>query len=392
MKASLNSVPATGAFVRSIVNGEAVRAFVPDPLPPQLDLSQFQGALDRANQALGRLDGSSRLLPDTSLFLYLYVQKEALLSSQIEGTQSSLSDLLLFESNQPAAIPIDDVEEVSNYVAAVNHGVRRMRDDDFPLSLRLIREMHAVLLRGGRGAQAQPGEFRRSQNWIGGARPGTATFVPPPVDRLDACLSDFERFLHAEGDGLPTLVRIAVAHVQFETIHPFLDRNGRLGRLLIALLLCADGVLSDPILYLSLYFKTHRDTYYELLQRVRLDGAWSAWLDFFLQGVTEVAEQTTGASRRILTLFAEDRGRLQQSGRRASTLLRVHEHFQKHPIASIRAVAEATSMTFPTAATAVETLVAHGVLREMTGRVRDRVFTYSAYMEVLSEGAEPLSA
>ena len=377
--------------MQSTVAGEAFDAFIPDPLPPcDLSLASLQPLLDRANQGLGRLDGLSMLLPDTSLFLYLYVQKEALLSSQIEGTQSSLADLLLFENARTPETPVSDVEEVSNYVAAVNHGLKRMREDDFPVSLRLMREMHAVLLRGGRGAQAAPGEFRRSQNWIGGSRPGNALFVPPPVGELDTCLADLERFLHAEGDGLPRLVRIALAHVQFETIHPFLDGNGRVGRLLIALLLCADGALGQPILYLSLYFKTHRARYYALLQAVRLQGAWDDWLSFFLEGVIEVAGQASTAARSILDLFAADRARIQAEGRRVSAGLRVHEHFQRRPISDIRSAAAATGLSFPTASGAIESLTALGVLREMTGRTRDRVFAYDAYLATLSEGAEPI--
>jgi len=370
-----------------------VHAFLPDPLPPTsgLSIAELQPLLDRANQALGRLDGLSLLLPNTSLFLYLYVKKEALLSSQIEGTQSSLSDLLLYESARAPETPINDVEEVSNYLAAVNHGLRRMREDDFPISLRLIREMHAILLRGGRGENAQPGEFRRSQNWIGGTRPGNAAFVPPPVQVLDPCLADLERFLHAEGDGLPALVRIALAHVQFETIHPFLDGNGRLGRLLIALLLCADGALSQPILYLSLHIKTHRERYYALLQEVRFEGAWQAWLTFFLEGVIEVAGQASEAARGILELFAADRLRLQALGRRASAALRIHDHFQRKPISDIKTAAAETGLSYPTVSAAVAGLVEAGVLRELTGRARDRVFSYAAYLAILSEGAEPLA-
>ena len=253
-----------------------------------------------------------------------------------------------------------------------------------------MREMHAVLLRGGRGAHADPGEFRRSQNWIGGSRPGNALFAPPPVGELDACLADLERFLHAEGDGLPRLVRIALAHVQFETIHPFLDGNGRLGRLLIALLLCADGALGQPILYLSLYFKTNRTRYYELLQAVRMQGAWDDWLRFFLEGVIEVAGQASAAARGILDLFASDRDRLQGLGRRASAALRVHGHFQRKPISDIGEAVTATGLSFATVAAAVTQLTALGVLREMTGRTRDRVFAYDAYLAVLSEGAEPI--
>lgn len=383
---------ATGTWVAGTSGvGEAYNAFVPDPLPPHdISLARVQPLLDRANQGLGRLDGLSMLLPDASLFLYLYVQKEALLSSQIEGTQSSLADLLLFENARTPETPVSDVEEVSNYVAAVNHGLKRIRQDDFPVSLRLLREIHAILLRGGRGANAQPGEFRRSQNWVGGPRPGSALFVPPPVQNLEACLADLERFLHADDDGLPRLARIALAHVQFETIHPFLDGNGRLGRLLITLLLCADGALAQPILYLSLYFKTHRARYYELLQAVRLQGVWDDWLAFFLNGVIEVSGQASAAARAILDLFATDRDRIQGAGRRASAALRVHEHFQRKPISDIRSAAAATGLSFPTASGAMDSLMALGVLREMTGRSRDRVFAYDAYLATLSEGAEPI--
>lgn len=264
----------SGQFITSTTTGEAVRAFVPDALPPPLQLETTDLHLvERANRALGRLDGITTMLPDTGLFIYLYVRKEALLSSQIEGTQSSLSDLLLFESDDAPGLPLADVREVSNYVRALYFGLERLRGG-FPLSLRLIEEIHGVLMEEDRGAHKQPGEFRRSQNWIGGTRPGNAVFVPPPPDRMKACLYDLEAFLH--DTTIPPLLKAALVHVQFETIHPFLDGNGRLGRLLITYLLCAEEVLADPILYLSLYFKTHRDEYYGLLQRVRTEGAWDA--------------------------------------------------------------------------------------------------------------------
>ena len=382
-------MPRKGTYVETAVAGERVRAFVPPALPPDpaLDLAPRFALLDRANQALGRLDGMSTLLPNTSLFLYLYVQKEALLSSQIEGTQSSLTDLLLFENDQQPSTPIDDVEEVSNYVAAINYGLRRL-EEGFPLSLRLLREIHGILLRGGRGASQQPGEFRRSQNWIGGTRPGNAAFVPPPVNHLNETLDALERFIHDERP-LPILIRAALAHVQFETIHPFLDGNGRLGRLLITLMLCHDGALKNPTLYLSLYLKAHREQYYELLTRVRRDGDWEAWIDFFLEGVLEVSNQATDAARRILDLFEADRQAIQGLGRRASTVLRVHEHFQRRPIATARTVASATQLSFPACSKAVATLVEMGVLREITGRLRDRVFQYDAFFSILSEGAAP---
>ncbi len=383
--------PRLGHHVTTTLAGEAVKAFVPPPLPPEpsIDFAPFYGRLDRANQALGRLDGLSALLPNTRLFLYMYVRKEALLSSQIEGTQSSLTDLLLFENDQTPTTPIDDVEEVSNYVAAMTHGLNRMQEG-FPLSLRLIREIHAVLLRGGRGAGKQPGEFRRSQNWIGGTRPGNAVFVPPPVTHLDSCLGDLERFIHDDRHALPVLIKAALVHVQFETIHPFLDGNGRLGRLLITLILVMEKAVADPILYLSLYFKTHRQAYYDLLTRVRTHGDWEGWIAFFLDGVAEVALEATDAARRILDIFAEDTARVQNEGRRASTMLRVHAFFQRQPYAGIGKAATETRLSFPAAAAAVDRLVDLGVLQEVSGRARDRIYAYTRYLTVLSEGAAPI--
>ncbi len=301
-----------GARVLSSAGGERVTALIPPPLPPQpaVDLTGLVDLLDRATAALGRLDGVATVLPAPPLFIYMYVRKEALLSSQIEGTQSSLSDLLLFESEEIPHVPIDDVEEVSSYVAALNHGLRRIREDGFPVSLRLIREIHGVLLRTGRGSSKQPSEFRRTQNWIGGTRPGNAIFVPPPPEKLNECLDAFERFLHGDHPNIPLLVRVALVHVQFETIHPFLDGNGRLGRLLITFLLCAAGALREPILYLSLYFKTHRQRYYELLQNVRDTGDWETWVHFFLEGVLETATEAIETAKQLLALFATDRKRL----------------------------------------------------------------------------------
>src|SRR3989440_1622369 len=370
--------------------GETVGAFVPPPLPPEppLDLGGLYQNLDRANQALGRLHGLTTLLPDTGLFLYLYVRKEALLSSQIEGTKSSFSDLLLFENEAVPGVPIDDVEEVSNYVAAMQHGLRRIAGG-FPLSLRLIREIHAILLRGGR-ANRTPGEFRRSQNWVGGTRPGNAAFVPPPPERLMECLDSFERFLHDEKHKLPILVEAGLIHVQFETIHPFLDGNGRLGRLLITLLLCFKGAFRDPLLYLSLYFKTNRDRYYDLLQRVRTEGAWEEWLAFFLEGTEITARAAAEAAKQILNLFAKDRDRIQTIGRAASSALRVHEYMQKKPLVGIGAVADELKLSIPTVTVALDHLVRLGIAEEVTGKRRARVFGYSRYLKILSEGTEPI--
>jgi Fic family protein len=380
-----------GSYISTTTASETVKAFVPPPLPPDppVDLSGLYQHLDRANQAVGRLDGLTTLLPDTRLFLYLYVRKEALLSSQIEGTKSSFSDLLLFENEATPGVPIDDVEEVSNYVAAMQHGLRRIKGG-FPLSLRLIREIHAILLRGGRGANKTPGEFRRSQNWIGGSRPGNASFVPPPPERMMECLDRFEHFLHDEKHRLPVLVAAGLIHVQFETIHPFLDGNGRLGRLLITLLLCAKGALREPLLYLSLFFKAHRQRYYELLQRVRIEGVWEEWLEFFLEGTETTARQAADAAVQILHLFEADRKKIQTMGRKAASALAVHEYLQAHPLTKIGPAAKDLKLSIPTVTSALETLAKLKIARESTGKRRDRLFAYPRYLHILSEGTEPL--
>ncbi len=381
----------TGEYAVTSTTGESVRAFVPRPLPPDppLVLDAFHPLLDRANQALGRLDGLSTLLPDTELFLYLYVRKEAVLSSQIEGTQSSLSDLLLFENEVVPGVPIDDVREVSNYVAAMQHGLERLRDG-FPLSLRLIREIHGILLQDGRGGDRTPGEFRRSQNWIGGTRPGNAAFVPPPPERLMECLDSFEKFLHDETQTLPLLVQLGLIHVQFETIHPFLDGNGRLGRLLITLLLCARGALREPLLYLSLYFKTHRAAYYDLLQRVRTQGVWEEWLAFFLEGAEVTAKQAADTAVELIRLFEADRKRIQAIGRSALSALRVYEYMQKKPLINIGLAARALNLSVPTVSGALARLAELGIAREVTGRERDRIFAYTQYLNIVSAGTEPI--
>ncbi|MFO1037842.1 MAG: Fic family protein [Geminicoccaceae bacterium] len=379
-----------GRYVVSSTAGDQVRAFVPPPLPPDppVRLTGLVPALERANRALGRLDGVASILPEPALLIYMYVRKEALLSSQIEGTQSSLSDLLLFENEGTPGVPLQDVEEVSSYVAAMNHGLERLRD--FPLSLRLIREIHGILLATGRGSGKQPGEFRRSQNWIGGSRPATAAFVPPPPGEVAACMADFETFLHAPTAGLPALIKAGLAHVQFETIHPFLDGNGRLGRLLVTFLLCSDGVLKEPLLYLSLYFKVHRQRYYDLLQAVRQQGAWEEWLDFFLEGVAETADEAADAARRILIQFDVDRRRIDSLGRPAASALRVHNLLQRNPIISIQAAARTLGASAPTVAKSLAHLTSLGIVRESTGRQRGRLFVYDNYLRILSERTEPL--
>ena len=385
----------TGRYETTAAGGERVRAFVPAPLPPKPRLrldGPLLRRLESATLALGRLDSVSALLPDEALFIYSYVRKEAVLSSQIEGTQSSLSDLLLFESGEAPGVPRDDVLEVSNYVAALDHGLRRLKEG-FPLSNRLIREAHGVLLSTGGQARATPGEFRRSQNWVGGSRPGNAVFVPPPHTAVQDCMADLERFLHAEDDGLPTLVRAGLAHVQFETIHPFLDGNGRVGRLLVTLLLSCAGVLRQPLLYLSLFLKRHRQEYYRLLDHVRQTGDWEAWLAFFLEGVETTAEGAVETARQLHAIFRRDHDRISAvAGRRTGSTLRVHEVLKGRPVVSIRAATTITGLTFPTVSRAMQLLVEHGIAREVTGASRNRLYVYGEYMEALSEGVDEPAA
>ncbi len=381
----------TGRYEPTSVGGEEVRAFVPLPLPPKPAIAldgPLQQALEAATLALGRLDAVSTLLPDETLFLYAYVRKEAVLSSQIEGTQSSLSDLLLFELEEAPGVPLDDVVEVSNYVAALEHGLNRLRGK-FPLSNRLLREIHGVLLSRGRGSSKAPGEFRRSQDWIGGSRPGNAAFVPPPHIVVPDCMAVLERFLHTTDDGLPALVRAGLAHVQFETIHPFLDGNGRLGRLLITLLLWHAGMLREPLLYLSLFFKQHRVAYYDLLDSVRRTGDWESWLAFFIEGVRTTAAGAVATSRRLTSIFGSDRAALQRSaGRRAGSVLRVHDALKAKPILSLSGVRDITGLSFPTASSAMQVLVEQRIARELTGKPRNRLFVYDRYLAILNEGTD----
>lgn len=381
-----------GCYVVTAVTGEQIKAFIPPPLPPHppIQMERLYPLLEKASHAIGRLDGVTSILPDTSLFLYMYVRKEALLSSQIEGTQSSLSDLLMFENDSAPGAPLDDVQDVSSYVAAMTHGLARLREG-FPLSLRLIREIHEILLSKGRGAARQPGDFRRSQNWIGGTRPGNAVFVPPPPNEVPALLSDLEKFIHAETPNIPPLIKAGLVHVQFETIHPFLDGNGRLGRLLITFLLCASGTLKEPILYLSLYFKTHRSRYYSLLQQVRHDGDWENWLAFFLAGVAETSLQAADAAREIFDLFETDRRRIEALGRPAASALQVYKLLQTKPMITASVAADRLGLSLPTIRKSIAHLQDLGVLRETTGRERGRLFVYETYLAILARGTEPLS-
>jgi len=377
-----------GTFVRQTTASEGFEAFVPFALPPTPPLEVDLDLLEKANRAVGRLDALTLLLPDPSLFLYFYVRKEAVLSSQIEGTQSSLSDLLLHEYHE-APVPTGDVEEVSQYVAALNKGLELLRGG-LPLSLRLIQEIHGVLLSKGRGSTRTPGDFRKSQNWIGGSRPGNARFVPPPPEEVMGCMGDLEKFLHDQPVRTPLLLKAAISHVQFETIHPFLDGNGRLGRLLITFLLCTEGALSEPLLYLSLYFKKHRDTYYDLLQRVRIEGDWEDWVTFFLEGVTETAEQAVTTSQQIMKLFTDDRTRIETMGLAAGNALRVYSYLQKKPVLEIPRASQEIDISQPTVTSALKRLEEIGIVREITGKARDRIYAYKEYLNILEEGAQPL--
>ena len=379
-----------GKYVTISTVGEKVQAFVPAPLPPHPPIDwtpELRGKFDQALLALGRLDSVSTLLPDTSLFLYMYVRKEAVLSSMIEGTQSSLSDLLLFELDQEPGVPLDDVREVSNYVAAFDHGLHLL-EEGLPLSLRLFREIHGVLLAKGRGSNQAPGEFRRSQNWIGGTRPGNAAFVPPPADEVLECMSKLELFLHDQPEPTPVLLKAALMHVQFETIHPFLDGNGRLGRLLITLLLCEQKVLRKPMLYLSLYFKTHRQYYYELLDKVRQTGDWEAWLDFFAEAVIVTAMQAVETAQQLLDLSHQDREKISNLGRATVSTLQVHRALMEHPIATSGWLVEQTGFTPATVNKALGHLERLGIVRELTAQKRNRLFSYAGSIEIMNRGTE----
>ena len=380
----------TGRYEITSTMGEQVRAFIPAPLPPEpaLDISAIQLPLENAALALGRLDGIysiSSIMPDKFAFLYSYIRKEAALSSQIEGTQSSLSDLLMFEYDGATGATMDDVLEVTRYVAALEHGLRRLQDG-FPLCNRLIREIHFILMEGGGGSDKAPGEFRRSQNWIGGTRPGNAYFVPPPPHAVQDCMSDLEKFLHRPD--IPALVKAGMAHVQFEAIHPFLDGNGRSGRLLITFMLYHAGALRDPMLYLSLYFMQNRYVYYRLLDEVRMTGNWEAWMEFFLEGVRQTAELAVLTARRLTDMFDGDRERIIRIGRAANSALRVQQALKERPVATLPALCERTGLTFPTVSSALNRLMELGIVREATGAARNRIFVYDRFLSVLNEGTE----
>ena len=378
--------PLQGYYLSINTVGEKARAFVPAPLPPEPPIEwspELLKAFDSALVALGRLDSASTMLPSTQLFLYMYVRKEAVFSSMIEGTQSSLSDLLLYEIAQEPGVPLADVREVSNYVAALDHGLQRLHDG-FPLSLRLMREMHGILLAEGRGQHADPGEFRRSQNWIGGTRPGNAYFVPPPAENVLECLDALEKFLHDMPQATPPLLKAALAHVQFETIHPFLDGNGRLGRLLITLILCEQKVLGKPLLYLSLYFKEHRQYYYDLLNNVRATGDWEAWLMFFAEAVAATASQGVESIKKLATMAEEDKARIAGLGRAASSAEQIHTALLERPIVSSAWLSEKTGLTSATVNKALSNLEKVRIVRQLNSGKRNRLFAYGQYMDILN--------
>jgi Fic family protein len=384
--------PTPGSYVEVATAGERFKAFVPAPLPPVPPITwspALRRRFDDALLALGRLDALTAHLPNAALLLYSFVRKEAVLSSQIEGTQSSLADLLLYEIDEQPGVPVADAREVSRCVAALEYGLKNLRGG-LPMSMRLLRGMHEVLMSHPGGRSKTPGEIRRSQVWIGGTRPGNAAFVPPPANALGECLKPLEQFLNDEPEPTPPLIKAALAHVQFETIHPFLDGNGRLGRLLIVLQLVADGVLREPMLYPSLFFKTHRALYYELLNEVRLHGDWERWLDFFAEGIAETAAQAVATAQALLKLVNKDRDRIAALGRPAPSALSVHQAMQKQPLITSAALVKATRLTPATINKSLAHLEGLGIVAELTRRQRDRVFSYRRYVDLLNAELPPV--
>lgn len=381
--------PRTGRIVvqQSGINGFS--AFIPNPLPPDPPLQyddEIKNLVEKANRALGRLDGATYMLPNPDLFLYMYVRKEAVLSSQIEGTQASLTDLLEYEGESEDDTSSDDVKEISNYVAAMDYGLDRLKE--LPLSLRLIKEIHARLLQGTRGGHKAPGEFRTSQNWIGGTMPSNARFVPPPAHEVLTCMGDLEKFLHDENNSTPTLIKAGLAHAQFETIHPFLDGNGRVGRLLITFILCHDKVIEKPLLYLSLYFKQFRDEYYERLTAIRRDGDWEGWIKFYLRGIYEISKQATSAAKLIMDLQAKHRVLVNTLGKASPTAIRLLDILYQHPLVSVPMVSKKLDLSAPAARKAINNLEQLDILREISGKRRDRLYLYDSYMNIIREGTE----
>lgn len=379
--------PLQGYYVSISTVGEKVNAFVPSPLPPTPPIewsSKLLEVFETASHALGRLDSASNILPNSALFLYSYIRKEAVLSSKIEGTQSSLSDLLLYEVDQEPGVPLADVEEVSQCVSALEHGLKRLKNG-FPLSLRLLREMHKILLSHGRGHQASPGDFRRSQNWIGGTKPNNADFIPPPVENMLECMGDLEKFLHNIPQSTPPLLKAALAHVQFETIHPFLDGNGRLGRLLITLILCESKVLHTPLLYVSLYFKQHRQYYYELLNGIRANGDWETWLLFFAEAVAVTATQGFETIQKLAKMTENDKKAIEQLGRARESAQKIHTILLERPIVTANFLLTKTGLSMATINKSLNNLTQLGIIIQLNENKRNRLFAYSQYLTILNE-------
>lgn len=376
----------TGEYEIVATAGERVRAFIPAPLPPVPGIEmtvELQSAYEEALLALGELNSLASLPLDHSLLLYSYVRKEAVLSSRIEGTQSSLSDLLVSEIDGTPGVPVEDVTEVSNYVAALQYGLDRLQKG-LPLSLRLLKEIHGVLLRKGRGQRMNLGEFRASQNWIDGTRPGNAVFVPPPPHRVMECMGKLELFIHDHTIPLPVLIKAALVHVQFETIHPFLDGNGRLGRLLITLMLCEAGVLKEPFLYLSLFFKVHLQEYYRFLNDVRKSGDWEAWLSYFMEAVALTSRQAVTTARQIIHQISNDRQTIKRTGRSAETTIAVFNCFTRKLITDSKHIIVETGLSPATVNSALSKLQQLDIVTEITGKKRDKVYSYAMCMDVLN--------
>ena len=383
----------TGTYEVTTTAGETVKAFVPAALPPTAPPLAVEGALPErlrtAETALARLELASAMVPSIDWFVYGYVRKEAVVSSQIEGTQATLVDLLNFEAQSTKEKPSEDVEEICNYLDAIKYARAQLHSEKGPpLSMRLLNDTHKRLMHGVRGHTKQPGEVRKTQNWIGGSRPGNASFVPPPPQRLPQLLSDLEHFIHDDNKALHPLLRAGLVHVQFETIHPYLDGNGRMGRLLVALLLEHWKLLSQPLLYLSAFFKQHRDEYYRRLTAVRVEGDWEGWLDFFLDGVATIADEAASTARTLHALVGKDRERLLKADDATVLALRVFEVLPRKPIITVASVVADMKTTKPAATRAIEALIATKVLRENTGRKRDRAFAYRAYLDVLRVGTD----
>ncbi len=379
------NAPRAGQYIQQI---EGYKAFIPNPLPPVPEIIMDQemwNLLSQADRALGRLDGATDALPNPDLFVFMYVRKEAVLSSQIEGTQASLIDVLEFESQALQPDNPQDVAEVVNYVAAINYGLERLKN--LPVSLRLIREIHQKLMEGVRGSERNPGEFRRSQNWIGagGCSLAEATYVPPPPHEMLQSLDNLEKFLHSL-QPIPTLIKVGLAHAQFETIHPFLDGNGRTGRLLITFLLCEQNILQRPLLYISYYFKKYRTEYYDRLQAVRDSGNWEGWLKFFLRGVYEVAQEAAATARKIVNLKEEHRQLvLNNMGRRSGNAVALLESLYFRPIVTVEHAEAITNLSYPNANTLIKDLCDIGLLQEITGQKRNRAFSYAPYLAVFRD-------